>query len=137
MKETGTADALSRGRIISTEWSLRPLRPSAWVAQPLFLLIDWPSVDLFAPLANKQLPIYCARGLADRRTGHALRRAADVRLRHLPHYGGADRDRAGFLQGSLIAIWPPQPWFPGLVRLLAHRPMVLLNDRTLYTSPDP
>ena len=32
------------------------------VAQSLFLLIDPPHVDLFASLANNQLPIYCARG---------------------------------------------------------------------------
>ena len=42
-KENVTADALSRGWIVPTEWSLCP-----YVAQSLFLLIDRPHVDLFA-----------------------------------------------------------------------------------------
>ena len=55
--ENVTADALSRGWIAPTEWSLLP-QVTRW----LFHLIDWPLVDLFASHANNQLPIYCARG---------------------------------------------------------------------------
>ena len=56
-EESITADALSRGWIHPTEWTLRPR-----VAQLLFQLIDRPHVDLFASSNNHQLPTYCSRG---------------------------------------------------------------------------
>ena len=55
-KENVTADALSRGWVVPTEWTLHPQ-----VAHSLFLMIDWPHVDLFASRTNHQLPVYCSR----------------------------------------------------------------------------
>ena len=50
------ADALSRGTMVPTEWTLLPS-----VVQSIFSLIDRPHVDLFATADNAQLPVYCTR----------------------------------------------------------------------------
>ena len=52
----GLSNALSRGRIVPTEWSLLLA-----IAQLLFSRMDRPHVDLFATAANAQLPVYCTR----------------------------------------------------------------------------
>ncbi|XP_033633162.1 uncharacterized protein LOC117294756 [Asterias rubens] len=68
-EENVTADALSRGWIHPTEWTLRPQ-----VAQLMFQLIDRPHVDLFASSNNHQLPTYCSEG----RSGCPVGRASSV-----------------------------------------------------------
>ena len=119
-EENVTADALSRGWIIPTEWSLLPQ-----VARSLFLLIDGPHVDLFTSRANNQLPIYCARR---------------------PDPSAWQIDTLAFQWDGLLAYaFPPfpliprvlakieqensrvlliAPWFPRLINLLVHCPIL-------------
>ncbi|XP_038072759.1 uncharacterized protein LOC119741137 [Patiria miniata] len=136
-EENVTADALSRGWIATTEWSLLPQ-----VAQSIFRLIDRPHVDLFASRMNNQLPIYCTRG-PDPNAWQTD--ALSVRWDSLLAYAfppislvsrvltKIEQEDCGIL---LIALfWPRQPWFPWLVRLLVHRPVILPRRADLLYQP--
>ena len=121
------ADALSRGKVRPTEWTLQ-----AKVAQLLFSLIDRPHIDLFASAENFQLPVFCTR------FPHPQAWATDAL--HLDWTGmlayafppitlipvvlsKIERERCKIL---LIApFWPRQPWFLRLTRLLVFQPIVL------------
>ena len=50
------ADALSRGRIIPTEWSIHPS-----IVKQVFNILGFPHVDLFASHLNNKLPFFCSR----------------------------------------------------------------------------
>ena len=135
--ENVTADALSRGWIAPTEWSLLPQ-----VARSLFHLIDRPHVDLFASHANHQLPIYCARGPDPNAWKiDALSVEWDGLLAYaFPPISLVSRVLTKIEQEDcrvlLIApFWPRQPWFPRLIRLLVHRPVILPGRADLLYQP--
>ena len=127
-EENVITDALSRGWIIPTEWSLLPQ-----VARSLFLLIDWPHVDLFASRANNQLPIYCARRpdpstwQIDALTFSVGRSAGLCLSTFLPHPSSVGQDRAGEL--------PCPPHSPRLINLLVHRPVILPRRADILYQP--
>ena len=136
-EENVTADALSRGWIAPTEWSLLPQ-----VAQILFRLIDRPHVDLFASRANNQLPTYCSR-VPDPNAWQidALSIPWEGLLAYaFPPFSLIPRVltkiETAHCRVLLIApFWPRQPWFPRLVRLLVHRPVVLPQRPDLLYQP--
>ena len=124
-EENRVADALSRGQIVPTEWTLRPD-----VTQSLFQLIDRPHVDLFAASNNHQLPTYCTRTHDPHAwAADALSIRWDGLLAYaFPPISLLARVIAKLEQENckilLIApFWPRQPWFTRLVRLLVHRPV--------------
>ena len=129
-EENVIADALSRGWIIPTEWSLLPQ-----VARSLFLLIDRPHVDLFASRANNQLPIYCTR----RPDPGAWQ--IDVLLAYaFPPFSLIPRVLAKIEQENCRVLfkapfWPCQPWFPRLINLLVHRPVILPRRADILYQP--
>ena len=55
-KKNSLADALSRGKVVPTEWSLHPV-----VVKHVFNILGTPHVDLFASHLNHQLPTFCSR----------------------------------------------------------------------------
>ena len=55
-KKNSLADALSRGKVVPTEWSLHPA-----VVKHVFNILGTPHVDLFASHLNHQLPTFCSR----------------------------------------------------------------------------
>ncbi|XP_033633155.1 uncharacterized protein LOC117294748 [Asterias rubens] len=131
--ENVTADALSRGWIAPTEWSLLPQ-----VARSLFHLIDQPHVDLFASHANHQLPFYCARG-PDPNVWKidALSVQWDYAF---PPISLVSRVLTKIEQEDCRVLLtapflPRQPWFPRLVRLLVHRPVILPGQADLLYQP--
>ncbi|XP_038064670.1 uncharacterized protein LOC119735051 [Patiria miniata] len=136
-EENVTADALSRGWVVPTEWTLRPQ-----VVQSLFLLIDRPHVDLFASRNNHQLPVYCARHndpCAWQTDALAIR--WDRLLAYaFPPFSLIPRVLAKVEQEDckilLIApFWPRQPWFPRLTKLLVHRPVILPQRADILFQP--
>ncbi|XP_038059021.1 uncharacterized protein LOC119730278 [Patiria miniata] len=136
-EENVTADALSRGWIAPTEWSLLPQ-----VAQSIFRLIDRPHVDLFASRMNNQLPIYCTRGPDPNAwQTDALSVRWDGLLAYaFPPISLVSRVLTKIEQEDcrilLIApFWPRQPCFPRLVRLLVHRPVILPRRADLLYQP--
>ncbi len=136
-EENITADALSRGWILPTEWTLRPQ-----VAQSLFQLIDRPHVDLFASRDNHQLPVYCTR-VPDPRAWQtdALTMRWDGLLAYaFPPFSLIPQVLAKLEQENckvlLIApFWPRQPWFTRLTMLLVHRPVVLPQRTDILFQP--
>ena len=136
-EENVTADALSRGWIVPTEWSLLPQ-----VAQSLFLLIDRPHVDLFASRVNNQLPIYCARR-SDSSAWQidALAFQWDGLLAYaFPPFSLIPRVLAKIEQENcrvlfIAPFWPCQPWFPRLINLVVHRPVILPRRADILYQP--
>ena len=135
--QNGFADALSRGQVVPTEWSLLPE-----VVQSIFRLIDRPHVDLFATALNNQLPVYCTRSFDP----HAWRTDAlafpwDGLLAYaFPPLSLISRVLAKVERENckilLIApFWPRQPWFPRLTRMLVHRPVILPRRPDILSQP--
>ena len=54
--ENVMADALSRGKVIPTEWSLNKR-----IVSQIFSILGRPHIDLFASAINTQLPVFCSR----------------------------------------------------------------------------
>ena len=135
--ENTTADALSRGTVVPTEWTLH-----TGVAQQLFGLRGRPHIDLFASAINAQLPVFCAR------RHHPRAWAVDaltVDWANMFAYafppisllqrviGKIEREAGRVL---LIApFWPRQPWFPRLARLLVEAPVLLPDRPDLLRQP--
>ena len=135
--ENATADALSRGWVCPTEWTLCPQ-----VVQTLFRLIDRPHVDLFASANNHQLPLCCARGPDPNAWQRdALACQWDGLLAYaFPPISLIARVITKLEQEDckvlLIApFWPRQPWFARLSRLLVHRPVVLPPRADILSQP--
>ena len=136
-KDNVAADALSRGWIVPTEWTLQPQ-----VVHTLFQLIDRPHVDLFASEANHQLPTYCTRAPSPRAwQTDALAIPWDGLLAYaFPPFSLITRVIAKLEQENckvlLIApFWPRQPWFARLLGLLVHLPVILPERADLLFQP--
>jgi hypothetical protein len=136
-KENVTADALSRGWFVPTEWTLHPQ-----VAHSLFRMIDWPHADLFASRTNHQLPVYCSRTpdpYAWQTDALAIR--WDGLLAYaFPPFSLISRVLTKIEEENcrilLIApFWPRQPWFSRITRLLVHRPVVLPKRVDILRQP--
>ena len=131
------ADALSRGTIRPTEWSLLPS-----VAALIFTRLDRPHVDLFASDQNNQLPVFCSRlpchkawqtdALSIPWTGMFAYAFPPISLisRVITK---VEQENCRVL---LIApFWPRQPWFMRLVRLLVRLPIMLPRRPDLLFQP--
>ena len=136
-EENSAADALSRGWIRPTEWSLHPQ-----VAQTLFRLIDRPHVDLFASQDNHQLPVYCTRAPDPRawQTDALAIRWNGLLAYAFPPFSLIPRVVTKLEQEDckvlLIApFWPRQPWFPRLTKLLVHQPVILPQRADILLQP--
>ena len=145
-KKNSLADALSRGKIVPTEWSLHPS-----VVKHVFNLLGMPHVDLFASHLNHQLPTFCSRhshpkawkvdALSFDWTGIQAYAFPPISLVHLV-LTKVERELSRIL---LVApFWPRQPWFPRLLDLLVQppvrlpiRPDLLTQPRTQFRHPDP
>ena len=144
--DNSIADALSRGKIRPTEWSLH-----RGVAEHLFAEIEKPNIDLFASAENAQLPVFCTR-FHDPRAWASD--ALQISWEGMSAYAfppislvsrvlcKLEREPCRLL---LIApFWPRQHWFPRLIRLLAgipitlpSRPDLLLQPKSGFLHPDP
>ena len=136
-EENVLPDALSRGWITPTEWTL-----NTRVVQSLFRFIDRPHVDLFAARNNHQLPIYCARTYDPHAWQiDALTFRWDGLLAYaFPPISLIERVLTKLEQENckvlLIApFWPRQPWFGRLVQLLVHRPVILPKRADILFQP--
>ena len=138
-KENTIADSLSRLTDSPTEWSL----PTE-VTDAIWARFGQPEVDLFASPWNNKLPTFCAL------TPHARVWQVDAFAcdwRDLVAYAfppmalvsrvlekvQADECRYVLLVAPL---WPGQPWFPTLTRLLCDGPRLLPARQDLLTIPD-
>ena len=135
--ENSLADALSRGKVTPTEWSLNKV-----ITSRIFLILGCPHIDMFASALNNQLPVFCSR------YPHPQAWAMDalsIEWKNMFAYafppisilptviGKVARDEYKIL---LIApFWPRQPWFPRLVRLLVGTPLVLPDRQDLLLQP--
>ena len=131
------ADALSRGKIVPTEWTLH-----SNVVHQIFQYHEQPLIDLFATAENTQLLVFCARYY------HPKAWATDALsldwtnmyayafppISLLPRViGKVERSLCKIL---LIApFWPRQPWFVRLVRLLVGPPLILPARPDLLFQP--
>ena len=130
-------DALSRGWIAPTEWTL-----NSGVVQSLFRLIDRPHVDLFAAHNNHQLPLYCARTHDPRawQTDALSIRWNGLLAYAFPPISLISRVLTKLEQEEcrvlLIApFWPRHPWFTRIIRLLVHRPVILPQRADILYQP--
>ena len=131
------ADALSRGKVLPTEWTLHP-----GVVQMIFQRLDRPHIDLFASALNNQLPIYCARYQEPQAwaTDALSISWANMFAYAFPPISLLPRVLAKIKSECcrviLIApFWPRQPWFQSIVRLLIHPPLVLPQRADLLSQP--
>ena len=138
-KENTIADALSRLTDSPTEWSL----PQT-VTESIWARFGRPEVDLFASPWNNKLPIFCAL-IPHVGVWHVD--AFTLNWRDLVAYAFppfalvtrvlmkvlADECRFCLLVAPL---WPGQPWFPVLTRLLCDVPRLLPGRQDLLTIPD-
>ena len=144
--DNNLADALSRGTMRPTEWTLQPE-----VVRALFQVLDRPHVDLFASHLNAQLPTYCTRYSHPQAWAtDALRIPWEGLLAYaFPPLSLIPRVLSKIEQEScrvlLIApFWPRQSWFPRVVRLLVNTPLILplrpdiiYQPRSHVLHPDP
>ena len=122
------ADLMSRmDKPISTEWSL-----DQEIANKIFQIMDFPSIDLFATRLNHRLPLYVSpipdqKALSidalmmDRNHIHAY---AFPPFHLIPAV--INKIRLSQCKIVLIApLWPDRPWFPELLGLLVSPPVSL------------
>lgn len=135
--ENTIADALSRGTVIPTEWTLHN-----GVTQQIFATAGRPHIDLFATEINAKLPVFCARfhhprawatdALAIDWTGMFAYAFPPISLLQRV-IGKIEQESCRIL---LIApFWPRQPWFLRLVRLLVGDPLILPDRHDLLYQP--
>ncbi len=132
------ADDLSRGlKTAPTECSLAP-----HIVQTVFDRMFYPSVDLFATVCNKQLPVYCTRfsdpgayavdALSVSWSGLAAYAFPPISLLNRVVQKIA-RDECEII---LIApFWPQHLWFRPMVDLLRGRPLLLPQVPDLLRRP--
>ena len=135
--DNSIADALSRGKVRPTEWTLHRR-----VVEHLFAEIERPTIDLFALAENAQLPVFCTRFFHPKAwasdalqidwTGMSAYAFPPISLIPLV-LSKVERELCRLL---LIApFWPRQPWFPRLTRLLVGIPVVLPDRGDLLHQP--
>ena len=131
------ADALSRGKVLPTEWMLHPS-----VVQSIFMTLERPHIDLFASALNNQLPVYCARGQDPKAWASD---AFSISWENMLGYASPPISllprvitKIAREQCRVILIapfWPRQPWFQRLIRLLVHPPLILPRRQDLFLQP--
>lgn len=131
------ADALSRGKLLQSEWSLSQV----W-ANHIFDLYDKPMIDLFATPVNHKLPLYCTRFF--HRQAWATDALAlswnNLYLYAFPPWCLILRVLLKLRQSSNVMLllvapfWPNQPWFPLLLEMLIDRPFLFPLRPNLLTQ---
>jgi len=136
-KANTLADALSRGKCIPTEWSLRPQ-----TVRDIFSLLGTPMIDLFASNLNHQLPVYYSRSWDPMAAGHdALSLNWDGMFAYaFPPISLVlrvlQKMRSHRCRLILIApLWQRQVWFPALMELLYDLPIRLPDREDLLRQP--
>ena len=141
------ADRMSRiDKPISTEWSL-----NQEIANKIFQIMDFPSIDLFATRLNHRLPIYVSP-IPDQKALSIDALSMDWNRIHayafpLFHLIPAVINKIRLSQCKIVLIaplWPYRPWFSELLGLLVSPPVSLpvipnllaqLKGRILHQNP--
>ena len=141
------ADRKSRiDKQISTEWSL-----DQEIANKIFQIMDFPSIDLFATRLNHRLPLYVSP-IPDQKALPIDALSMDWNRIHayaFPpfHLIPAVINKIRLFQCKIVLItplWPDRPWFPELLGLLVSPPLSLpvipnllaqLKGRILHQNP--
>ena len=141
------ADRMSRiDKPISTEWSL-----NQEIANKIFQIMDFPSIDLFATRLNHRLPIYVSP-IPDQKALSIDALSMDWNSMHayaFPQFhlipAVINKIRLSQCKIVLIApLWPDRPWFSELLGLLVSPPVSLpvipnllaqLKGRILHKNP--
>ena len=141
------ADRMSRiDKLISTEWSL-----NQEIANKIFQIMDFPSIDLFATRLNHRLPLYVSP-ITDQKALSIDALSMDWNRIHayaFPpfHLIPAVINKIRLSQCKIVLIappWPDRPWFPELLGLLVSPPVSLpvipnllaqLKGRILHQNP--
>ena len=141
------ADRMSRmDKPISTEWSL-----DQEIANKIFQIMDFPSIDLFATRLNHRLPLYVSP-IPDQKALSIDAITMDWNRIHayaFPpfHLIQAVINKIRISQCKIVLIaplWPDRPWFPELLGLLVSPPVSLpvmpnllaqLKGRILHQNP--
>ena len=141
------ADRMSRvDKPISTEWSL-----NQEIANKIFQIMDFPSIDLFATCLNHRLPFYVSP-IPDQKALSID--ALTMDWNHIHAYAFPpfhlilaviNKVRLSQCKIVLIApLWPDRPWFQELLGLLVSPPVFLpvipnllaqLKGRILHQNP--
>ena len=141
------ADRMSRvDKPISTEWSL-----NQEIANKIFQIMDFPSIDLFATRLNHRLPFYVSP-IPDQKA--LSTDALTMDWNHIHAYAfppfhliPAVINKVWLSQCKIVLIaplWPDRPWFPELLGLLVSPPVFLpvipnllaqLKGRILHQNP--
>ena len=141
------ADRMSRvDKPISTEWSL-----NQEIANKIFQIMDFPSIDLFATRLNHRLPFYVSP-IPDQKVLSID--ALTMDWNHIYAYAfppfhliPAVINKVWSSQCKIVLIaplWPDRPWFPELLGLLVSPPVFLpvipnllaqLKGRILHQNP--
>ena len=141
------ADRMSQiDKLISTEWSL-----NQEIANKIFQIMDFPSIDLFATRLNHRLPLYVSP-IPDQKALSIDALTMDWNRIHayaFPPFhlipAVINKVRLSQCKIELIApLWPDRPWFPELLGLLVSPPVSLpvipnllaqLKGRILHQNP--
>ena len=141
------ADRMSRvDKPISTEWSL-----NQEIANKIFQIMDFPSIDMFATRLNHRLPFYVSL-IPDQKALSIDALTMDWNHIHayaFPpfHLIPAVISKVRLSQCKIVLIaplWPDRPWFPELLGLLVLQPVSLpvisnllaqLKGRILHRNP--
>ena len=141
------ADRMSRiDKPISTEWSL-----NQEIANKIFQIMDFPSIDLFATRLNHRLPLYVSP-IPDQKALSIDAISMDWNRIHAYAFPPfhliqtvINKIRISQCKIVLIApLWPDRPWFPELLGLLVSPPVSLpvmpnllaqLKGRILHQNP--
>ena len=122
------ADRMSRiDKPISTEWSL-----NQEIANKIFQIMDFPSIDLFATRLNHRLPLYVSP-IPDPKALSIDAISMDWNRIHAYVFPPfhliqtvINKIRISQCKKVLIApLWPDRPWFPELLGLLVSPPVSL------------
>ena len=141
------ADRMSRmDKPIPTEWSL-----NQEIANKIFQIMDFPSIDLFATRLNHRLPLYVSP-IPDQKALSIDAISMDWNRIHAYAFPPfhliqtvINKIRISQCKIVLIApLWPDRPWFPELLGLLVSPPVSLpvmpnllaqLKGRILHQNP--
>ena len=131
------ADRMSRmDKPITTEWSL-----DQGIANRVFMIMGYPSIDLFATRLNNRLPLYVSP-IPDQQALSIDALSMDWNRVHayaFPpfHLIPAVINKVQSSQCKIVLIaplWPDRPWFPELLRLLVSPPVYLPEISKLLTQ---
>jgi hypothetical protein len=136
-KKNFLADALSRGKVVPTEWTL-----DQTVVNQVFQVWGSPMIDMFASQYNARLPLYCSRQMEIRA---AMTDALAQNWRGLYLYAFPPQvllprvlHKIAREECTVVLIapnWPRQSWFPLLLQLLIEVPLELPREKDLLFQP--